>query len=221
MLKKKLSLVTYTIIVCGLIMTVGIVCLLFIQNSIIKDDMELQAYEMLSQETRQVRRYIEYDKNSQPYIGDGYYERYVETENKDEKDPIFVVLMSLDGDYIAGNVSDKYIEKITYSANLEDHVIDGVEYYVLTRKGKIGLNKRIEDNFIICAMVSVKDIKSNYRVLWYRSFIVIGLVALFFILFATGLRRLIAVPVREMNVAINRSGRNLNFTEKLSPTFYY
>ena len=45
MLKKKKSLVTYTIIMCGLIMTVGIACLLFIQNSIVKDDMELQAYE--------------------------------------------------------------------------------------------------------------------------------------------------------------------------------
>lgn len=50
MLKKKKSLVTYTIIMCGLIMTVGIACLLFIQNSIVKDDMELQAYEKLSQE---------------------------------------------------------------------------------------------------------------------------------------------------------------------------
>ena len=47
MLKKKRSLVTYTIIMCGLIMTVGIACLLFIQNSIVKDDMELQAYEKL------------------------------------------------------------------------------------------------------------------------------------------------------------------------------
>ena len=82
MLKKKKSLVTYTIIMCGLIMTVGIACLLFIQNSIVKDDMELQAYEKLSQETRQVRRFLYYDQSKTPSIVTEYYDRDEELENR-------------------------------------------------------------------------------------------------------------------------------------------
>ena len=65
-------------------MTVGIACLLFIQNSIVKDDMELQAYEKLSQETRQVRRFLNYDKSHTPSIGREYYDRDDDMENNDK-----------------------------------------------------------------------------------------------------------------------------------------
>lgn len=212
MLKKKKSLVTYTIIMCGLIMTVGIACLLFIQNSIVKDDMELQAYEKLSQETRQVRRFLYYDQLKTPSIGTEYYDRDEDLEN-DEK--IYVFLQSTSGDFISGEVPDGYNEKLSYQSDLDIKSFNGVKYYILTRKAKVGLKTIENDNFIICAMVSVKDIKANYKVLWYRTYTVIGVVALFFVVFAIGLRRLVAVPMKELNVAIDRSGQNLDFTEKL------
>lgn len=212
MLKKKRSLVTYTIIMCGLIMTVGIACLLFIQNSIVKDDMELQAYEKLSQETRQVRRFLNYDKSHTPSIGREYYDRDDDMENNDK---LYVFLQSANGDHIAGEVPDGYNEKLSYQSDLDIKSFNGVKYYILTRKAKVGLKTIENDNFMICAMVSVKDIKANYRILWYRTYTVIGVVALFFCVFAIGLRRLVAVPMKELNVAINRSGQNLDFTEKL------
>ena len=212
MLKKKKSLVTYTIIICGLIMTVGIACLLFIQNSIVKDDMELQAYEKLSQETRQVRRFLYYDQLKTPSIGTEYYDRDDELENNDK---LYVFLQSTSGDFISGDVPDGYNEKLSYQSDLDIKSFNGVKYYILTRKAKVGLKTLENDNFVICAMVSVKDIKANYKILWYRTYTVIGVVALFFIVFAIGLRRLVAVPMKELNVAIDRSGQNLDFTEKL------
>lgn len=61
MLKRKISFVTYTVIITALILVVGISCLLVIQNNLMKDDMNLMAYEKLTQDVRQVRRYIVYD----------------------------------------------------------------------------------------------------------------------------------------------------------------
>lgn len=193
-------------------MTVGIACLLFIQNSIVKDDMELQAYEKLSQETRQVRRFLNYDKSHTPSIGREYYDRDDDMENNDK---LYVFLQSANGDHIAGEVPDGYNEKLSYQSDLDIKSFNGVKYYILTRKAKVGLKTIENDNFMICAMVSVKDIKANYRIIWYRTYTVIGVVALFFCVFAIGLRRLVAVPMKELNVAINRSGQNLDFTEKL------
>ena len=193
-------------------MTVGIACLLFIQNSIVKDDMELQAYEKLSQETRQVRRFLNYDKSHIPSIGRGYYDLYEDVENNDK---LYVFLQSANGDYIAGEVPDGYNEKISYQSDLDIKSFNGVKYYILTRKAQVGLKMIENDNFMICAMVSVKDIKANYRLLWYRTYMVIGVVALFFFVFAVGLRKLVAVPMKELNVAIDKSGQNLDFTEKL------
>lgn len=212
MLKKKKSLVTYTIIMCGLIMTVGIACLLFIQNSIVKDDMELQAYEKLSQETRQVRRFLYYDQSKTPSIVTEYYDRDEELENDGK---IYVFLKSPDGDFIDGEMPDGCSGKFPYQSDIDLIGFNGAKYYILTRKAKVGLKTLENDNFVICAMVAVKDIKANYKVLWYRTYTVIGVVALFFILFAIGLKRLVAVPMKELNVAINRSGQNLDFTEKL------
>lgn len=212
MLKKKKSLVTYTIIMCGLIMTVGIACLLFIQNSIVKDDMELQAYEKLSQETRQVRRFLYYDQSKTPSIVTEYYDRDEELENDGK---IYVFLKSPDGDFIDGEMPDGCSGKFPYQSDIDVIGFNGAKYYILTRKAKVGLKTLENDNFVICAMVAVKDIKANYKVLWYRTYTVIGVVVLFFILFAIGLKRLVAVPMKELNVAINRSGQNLDFTEKL------
>lgn len=117
-------------------MTVGIACLLFIQNSIVKDDMELQAYEKLSQETRQVRRFLNYDKSHTPSIGRGYYDLYEDVENDDK---LYVFLQSTNGDYIAGEVPDGYNEKISYQSDLDIKSFNGVKYYILTRKAQVGL----------------------------------------------------------------------------------
>lgn len=193
-------------------MTVGIACLLFIQNSIVKDDMELQAYEKLSQETRQVRRFLYYDQSKTPSIGTEYYDRDEDLEN-DEK--IYVFLQSPGGDFIDGEMPDGCNGKFPYQSDLDVRGVNRAKYYILTRKAKVGLKTLENDNFVICAMVSVKDIKANYKALWYRTYTVIGVVALFFIVFAIGLKRLVAVPMKELNVAINKSGQNLDFTEKL------
>lgn len=68
MLKRKISFVTYTIIITALILVVGISCLLVIQNNLMKDDMNLMAYKKLTQEVAQIRRYIVYDSQKKPHI---------------------------------------------------------------------------------------------------------------------------------------------------------
>ena len=70
MLKRKISFVTYTIIITALILVVGISCLLVIQNNLMKDDMNLMAYKKLTQEVAQIRRYIVYDSQKKPHIDD-------------------------------------------------------------------------------------------------------------------------------------------------------
>ena len=54
MLKRKISFVTYTVIITALILVVGISCLLVIQNNLMKDDMNLMAYKKLTQEVIQI-----------------------------------------------------------------------------------------------------------------------------------------------------------------------
>ena len=193
-------------------MTVGIACLLFIQNSIVKDDMELQAYEKLLQEIRQVRWSLNYDKSDTPSIGREYYDRYEDVEDDDK---LYMFLQSIKGDYIAGEVPDGYNEKLSLQSDLDIKSFNGVKYYILTRKARVGKKNIGNNKFMICAMVSVKDIKANYRILWYRTYTVIGVVALFFFVFAVGLRKLVTVPMKELNVAIDKSSQNLDFTEKL------
>ena len=61
-------------------------------------------------------------------------------------------------------------------------------------------------------MVSVRDIESNYSELLYKSFCVIGIVLIAFVIYAFALRKLIAVPMGSLNRSIDKSVDNLDFT---------
>ena len=105
MLKKKKSFVTYTIIVTSLLMAAGVSGLLFIQNSLIKDDMELMAYEMLTQDVRQTRKYVRYDAEGNPYISGDFDSR---EEDSDDDEYIWTFLQSNEGDIIYGTAPEGY-----------------------------------------------------------------------------------------------------------------
>lgn len=105
MLKRKISFVTYTVIITALILVVGISCLLVIQNNLMKDDMNLMAYEKLTQDVRQVRRYIVYDSQRKPHIDDGFYER---DEDPDSSELIYVFLQGNDGEILDGEAPEGY-----------------------------------------------------------------------------------------------------------------
>ena len=106
MLKRKISFVTYTIIITALILVVGISCLLVIQNNLMKDDMNLMAYKKLIQEVAQIRRYIVYDSQKKPHIDDGLYDR---EDDPDSNEQIYVFLQGNDGEILDGEVfTDKY-----------------------------------------------------------------------------------------------------------------
>ena len=64
-------------------------------------------------------------------------------------------------------------------------------------------------------MVSVRDIESNYSELLYKSYCVIGIVLIAFVIYAFALRKLIAVPMGSLNRSIDKSVDNLDFTENL------
>ena len=104
MLKRKISFVTYTIIITALILVVGISCLLVIQNNLMKDDMNLMAYKKLTQEVAQIRRYIVYDSQKKPHIDDGFYDR---EDDPDSNEQIYVFLQGNDGEILDGEVPEE------------------------------------------------------------------------------------------------------------------
>ena len=112
MLKRKISFVTYTIIITALILVVGISCLLVIQNNLMKDDMNLMAYKKLTQEVAQIRRYIVYDSQKKPHIDDGFYDR---EDDPDSNEQIYVFLQGNDGEILDGEVPEGYKHKRSYA----------------------------------------------------------------------------------------------------------
>lgn len=208
MLKKKRSFVTYTIIVTSLLMVAGVSGLLFIQNSLIKDDMELMAYEMLMQDVRHARKYIRYDAECNPYISGDFGSR---EEDSDDDGYIWTFLQSNEGDIIYGTAPEGYASNPDKTGRGTIWIkAGGKVYFAVVKK----VNKK--SSCKICALVSKKDMIQNYRELRYKSYSVIAIVAAAFAIFALVLRRLIADPVKKLNNSIKESVDNLDFTENIT-----
>lgn len=216
MLKKKKSFVTYTIIVTALLMAAGVSGLLFIQNSLMSDDMELMAYEKLSQEVRQAKKYVKYDENHNLYIAGGLYNREEDTDDSSEN--IWIFLQSNEGDILYGTAPEGYEANPGVSgSNTIQIEAGGKKYFAVVKNGKFvksRTNKKAA--YKICALVSHKDMMQNYRELRYKSYSVIAIVAIAFAIFALVLRKMIADPVKKLNNSIEESVNNLDFTENIT-----
>ena len=68
MLKRKISFINFTVIVCGLIIAAGTICLLLMQKNLIKEDTKYLAYTELAQEVKRAKKNIGFDENENPYI---------------------------------------------------------------------------------------------------------------------------------------------------------
>ena len=198
MLKRKISFVTYTIIITALILVVGISCLLVIQNNLMKDDMNLMAYKKLTQEVAQIRRYIVYDSQKKPHIDDGFYDR---EDDPDSNEQIYVFLQGNDGEILDGEVPEEYADNPDISIRDLMHIDAGkVKYFAVVRQGRTDKEPlKKTSKYKICVMVSVRDIESNYSELLYKSYCVIGIVLIAFVIYAFALRKLIAVPMGSLN----------------------
>ena len=215
MLKKKKSFVTYTIIVTSLLMAAGVSGLLFIQNSLIKDDMELMAHEMLTQDVRQARKNVRYDEECNPYISDDFDSR---EEDSDDDAYIWTFLQSNEGDIVYGTAPEGYASNPDKTGGGTICIkAGGKEYFAVVRKGRTDSEKvNKKSSYKICALVSKKDMIQNYRELRYKSYSVIAIVATTFAIFALVLRRMVADPVKKLNNSIKESVDNLDFTENIT-----
>lgn len=202
------------VIITALLITLGISCLLVIQNSLMKDDMELMAYEKLTQDIRQARRNILYDDEGRPYIESKFFER---DEDSDGNENVIVFLQSKDGEILSGSAPDGYEYNPEISKKKVEHISVGKDaYFAVIRKGRADsepLDKK--SGYKICAMVLVKEMEYNYRDLMYKIYSVILLVLVAFVISAFALKKLVAVPVSELNRFIVKSVDNLDFTEKM------
>lgn len=215
MLKKKKSFVTYTIIVTSLLIAAGVSGLLFIQNSLIKDDMELMAYEMLTQDVRQARKNVRYDEECNPYISDDFDSR---EEDSDDDEYIWTFLQSNEGDIVYGTAPEGYASNPDKTGGGTICIkAGGKEYFAVVRNGRTDSEKvNKKSSYKICALVSKKDMIQNYRELRYKSYSVIAIVATTFAIFALVLRRMVADPVKKLNNSIKESVDNLDFTENIT-----
>lgn len=73
MLKRKISFINFTVIVCGLIIAAGTICLLLMQKNLIKEDTKYLAYTELAQEVKRAKN-IGFDENENPYIKSNFYD---------------------------------------------------------------------------------------------------------------------------------------------------
>lgn len=202
------------LIITALLITLGISCLLVIQNSLMKDDMELMAYEKLTQDIRQARRNILYDNEGRPYIESKFFER---DEDSDGNENVILFLQSKDGEILSGSAPEGYEYNPEISKKKVVHISIGKDaYFAVIKKGRADsepVDKK--SGYKICAMVLVKEIEYNYRDLIYKSYSVILLVLVAFVISAFVLKKLVAVPVSELNRFIVKSVDNLDFTEKM------
>lgn len=214
MKNKKISFVTYTVMITAIMMVIGISCLLIIQNNLMSDDMELSAYGKLTQEVRQVRKYIRYDEDHKPYIDPAFYDG---EDDQDSTENIYVFLQTYKGDIISGTAPQGYKSNRDVSGNKILTLTAGDEiYFTVVRMGRSEREKEDKiSNYKICAMISYTDIAYNYRDFRYKSYSVILIVAIVFVIFAFVLRKLIVVPVEKINRSIEKSVDDLDFTENI------
>ena len=123
-------------------------------------------------------------------------------------------LQSRDGSFLDGRMPDDFRTGLDIGLqSLTKVTFQGERYYVATRRGKMKNGTEDDSFYLVCAMISEQAVKDNYRELWHQSYLVIGVVGAFFILFALLLRYLITVPMRQLNESIKKSGENLDFTD--------
>lgn len=123
-------------------------------------------------------------------------------------------LQSRDGSFLDGRMPDDFRTGLDIGLqSLTKVTFQGERYYVATRRGKMKNGTEDDSFYLVCAMISEQAVKDNYRELWHQSYLVIGVVGAFFILFALLLRYLIAVSMRQLNESIKKSGENLDFTD--------
>lgn len=213
MLKRKISFINFTVIVCGLIIAAGTICLLLMQKNLITEDTKYLAYTELAQEVKRAKKNIGFDENENPYIKSDFYD----LEEKDTyNENVYVFLQSRDGSFLDGRMPDDSRTGLDIGLqSLTKVTFQGERYYVASRRGKMKNGTEDDSFYLVCAMISEQAAKDNYRGLWHQSYLVIGVVGAFFILFALLLRYLIAVPMRQLNESIKKSGENLDFTDSL------
>ena len=105
MLKRKISFINFTVIVCGLIIAAGTICLLLMQKNLIKEDTKYLAYTELAQEVKRAKKNIGFDENENPYIKSDFYD----LEEKDTyNENVYVFLQSRDGSFLDGRMPDDF-----------------------------------------------------------------------------------------------------------------
>lgn len=211
---KKISFVTYTVTITALLIIAGISFLLIIQNSLMNEDMELNAYEKLTQEVRQVRKYIKYDEKHKPYIDYAYFEN---DDDQEQTENIYVFLQTYNGEIISGEAPQGYKSNNGVSGyKVIKLSADNKRYFAVVRMGRSEKEKEDKiSNYKICVMISYKDIAYTYRDFRYKYYSVLLGVGCAFVLFAFALRKMIAVPMKKLNSSIEKSVDNLDFTENI------
>lgn len=133
MLKRKISFVNFTVIVCGLIIAAGIVCLLLMQRNLITEDTKYLAYTELAQEVKHAKKNIGFDENEKPYIKSDFYDlEEPDTYNED----VYVFLQLKDGSFLDGRMpGDSRTGLDIGLRSLTKVTFQGKRYYVATRRG--------------------------------------------------------------------------------------
>ena len=190
------------------------------QKNLIKEDTKYLAYTELAQEVKRAKKNIGFDENENPYIKSDFYD----LEEKDTyNENVYVFLQSRDGSFLDGRMPDDSRTGLDIGLqSLTKVTFQGERYYVASRRGKMKNGTEDDSFYLVCAMISEQAVKENYRGLWHQSYLVIGVVGAFFILFALLLRYLIAVPMRQLNESIKKSGEKnclyLHFTMDDTPS---
>ena len=145
MLKRKISFINFTVIVCGLIIAAGTICLLLMQKNLIKEDTKYLAYTELAQEVKRAKKNIGFDENENPYIKSDFYD----LEEKDTyNENVYVFLQSRDGSFLDGRMPDDSRTGLDIGLqSLTKVTFQGERYYVATRRGK-RKNGTEDDSFL-------------------------------------------------------------------------
>ena len=165
MLKRKISFINFTVIVCGLIIAAGTICLLLMQKNLITEDTKYLAYTELAQEVKRAKKNIGFDESENPYIKSDFYD----LEEKDTyNENVYVFLQSRDGSFLDGRMPDDFRTGLDIGLqSLTKVTFQGERYYVATRRGKMKNGTEDDSFYLVCAMISEQAVKDNYRELWH------------------------------------------------------
>ena len=163
MLKRKISFINFTVIVCGLIIAAGTICLLLMQKNLIKEDTKYLAYTELAQEVKRAKKNIGFDENENPYIKSDFYD----LEEKDTyNENVYVFLQSRDGSFLDGRMPDDFRTGLDIGLqSLTKVTFQGERYYVASRRGKMKNGTEDDSFYLVCAMISERAVEQIIRIL--------------------------------------------------------